>query len=43
LAGTPTLLFFSKRNGALEISRSAKAFSAITCFTDHCDLIRIKI
>lgn len=31
----PTLLF--SKNGALEISRSAIPFSAIACFTDHCD------
>lgn len=31
----PTLLF--SKNGALEISRSKIPFSAIACFTDHCD------
>lgn len=31
----PTLLFFKKN--PIEISRSLLPFSAITCFTDHCD------
>lgn len=31
----PTLLF--SKTGALEISRSTIPFSAIACFTDHCD------
>ncbi|HEU4496024.1 MAG TPA: hypothetical protein VFR70_03145, partial [Flavobacterium sp.] len=34
-AENPTLLF--SKNGALEISRSAIPFTAIACFTDHCD------
>jgi len=36
----PTLLFSKK--GALEISRSAIPFSAIACFTDHCDFDTLK-